>query len=404
MKLIPLLLCSILLSFSAQSQINHFIYLQTEHKQAFYVKLNDKLYSSSASGYLIIPTLSEGAYALTIGFPKNEWPVKQYNVQVGAKDAGYLIKNFEKDGWALFNLQTMDIVRAHEKKAADIKNNEQPVGFTEALSQVSEIKKPVSTPVQVTEITTPPKDSVIVVKPADPVIPKLARKEEKITIPEKVIKEEIVEKPGLASLPRQLTSQIKNDTRYMVYIVEEAGKSDTVDITLDYSGQRRLKTGIEQDATETIIDAASTVKNDVAAKKKPAFIDLPVSTLTDTSAKEKKQPVERKPELSKEAASIVTNQDCRNLATNQDFLDLRKQMAAVATAEEMMDIARKEMKRNCYSALQVKNLSVLFLDDKGRYGFLDLAYVYTSDQHNYKQLRGLLTDEYYLRRFDAMIR
>ncbi|MDQ2862940.1 MAG: hypothetical protein M3R50_04675, partial [Bacteroidota bacterium] len=65
-------LCTV--AFAASAQQDHFIYLQTENTQPFYVKVNNKLISSSAMGYVIIPKLNDGDYTLHIGFPKNEFP------------------------------------------------------------------------------------------------------------------------------------------------------------------------------------------------------------------------------------------------------------------------------------------------------------------------------------------
>ncbi len=74
---------------SSFSQQNHFIYLQTENRQPFYVKLDKKILSSSASGYIIIPKLQEGNYIMAIGFPKNEWPEQTVTCTVNKKDSGY---------------------------------------------------------------------------------------------------------------------------------------------------------------------------------------------------------------------------------------------------------------------------------------------------------------------------
>ncbi|HUS00268.1 MAG TPA: hypothetical protein VMY77_00990, partial [Chitinophagaceae bacterium] len=52
------------------AQDTHFIYLQTENKQPFFVKLNNKTLNSYPSGYLIIPNLDDGLYSLVIGFPE----------------------------------------------------------------------------------------------------------------------------------------------------------------------------------------------------------------------------------------------------------------------------------------------------------------------------------------------
>ncbi|MEI8059233.1 MAG: DUF4476 domain-containing protein, partial [Ferruginibacter sp.] len=104
------LLYLIALATNCQAQQNHYIYIQTENKQPFYVKLDKSVLSSTASGYLIIPKLLDGDYTLKIGFPKNEWAEQSINCIVNSKDGGYVLKNFGDKGWGLFNLQTLVLV------------------------------------------------------------------------------------------------------------------------------------------------------------------------------------------------------------------------------------------------------------------------------------------------------
>ena len=106
----------------------------------------------------------------------------------------------------------------------------------------------------------------------------------------------------------------------------------------------------------------------------------------------------------KSAALPMFNSDCKSLASEDDFLKLRKKMAAGSDDDDMIGIARKAMKSKCYTTTHIRNLSVLFLNDAGRYGFLDMAYAYASDTGNYPQLVDLLKDSYYINRFKAMIR
>src|ERR1700712_813533 len=92
-----------LFSFTKISaQQDHFLYFQTEANQVFYIKLGDKVFSSSSSGYLILPKLKEGNYKLVVGFPNDEWPQEVVNYTVD-KDAGFLLKNFSDKGWGLFD-------------------------------------------------------------------------------------------------------------------------------------------------------------------------------------------------------------------------------------------------------------------------------------------------------------
>ena len=66
--------------------------------------------------------------------------------------------------------------------------------------------------------------------------------------------------------------------------------------------------------------------------------------------------------------------------------------------------AKKALKEKCYTTEHVRNLSVLFLSDAGKYQFLDVAYPFTYDSYKYSSLVDLLKDNYYIDRFKAMIR
>ena len=121
-----------LFSICVFAQQNHFIYIQSDNQQSFYVKLDKKIMSSTASGYLIIPKLKVGVYDFAIGFPKNEWPEQIVTCNIVNADAGYLLKNFGDKGWGLFNFQTMDLLLAKNKSVDE--NKEDP--FANVLSKV----------------------------------------------------------------------------------------------------------------------------------------------------------------------------------------------------------------------------------------------------------------------------
>src|ERR1035437_5338521 len=99
-----LLFCT--LSFAQQ---NRFIYLQTENKQPFFVKLDNKVLNSYPLGYLIIPKLDDGLYSLVIGFPESNYE-HEFNCSIKNKDVGFIIKNVGEKQWQLLNLQTMNVI------------------------------------------------------------------------------------------------------------------------------------------------------------------------------------------------------------------------------------------------------------------------------------------------------
>src|SRR5687767_2774321 len=110
-------------SMTAAAQQDFFLYLQTENRQPFYVKLNQNIYSSTESGFVIIPKLGDSTYQILIGFPKNLFAEQSFKVTMNKKDGGYLVKNFGDRGWGLFNLQTLAVVmnsNPPEKKSPEL--------------------------------------------------------------------------------------------------------------------------------------------------------------------------------------------------------------------------------------------------------------------------------------------
>ena len=79
-------------------------------------------------------------------------------------------------------------------------------------------------------------------------------------------------------------------------------------------------------------------------------------------------------------------------------------MASEKNDDEMIKTAKRGFKAKCYSTAQIKNLSVLFLNDAGRYQFFDAAYPFVYDTGNFGSLEQQLTDPYFITRFQAMIR
>src|ERR1700712_5423469 len=88
----------------ARAQQTYFVYLQTENSQPFYVKINNKVVSSSPAGYMILPKLADGDYKVSVGFPRKEFPEENFQILVDKKNEGFLLKNFGEKGWGLFNM------------------------------------------------------------------------------------------------------------------------------------------------------------------------------------------------------------------------------------------------------------------------------------------------------------
>ncbi len=367
------------LTIGAKAQKNYFIYLQTDNKQSFYVKMNGKLMSSSGAGYLVISKLMIGDHSFIVGFPKEQWPQQNFAVHIENTDAGYLLKNFGEKGWGLYNMQSMEVVMnvgGSGKQMTTIENDD---AFAKTLSGAA--------------------NTEIVVK-KEP-IPILVKKEvEPIVVKEEVKKEVQADKP---SVKVSSSSIQKIDTR-----IETDGLTIRYKVKTD-EGTEIVPVFIENEKS-VVVKEKKVEKPIIASEKKEKFLDIELPNpntkkeVESPKSERKGNPamLETKPELSKPLGSL--NADCKVFATEEDFFKARKKMVVEDNDDAMVEVASKLFKQKCYSVEQVKNLSLLFLNDAGKYKFFDAVYAYTSDIQNFASLEGQLKDEYYIKRFKVMLR
>lgn len=390
MKSIFQLFFLLLATTALHAQQYYFAYVQTDNKQPFYVKVNDKLLSSSASGYVVIPKLITGNYPVIFGFPKEQFPKQTINLNIAATDAGFLLKDFGAKGWGLFNLETMQVAMnnsaGNSTTALVVANDD---AFSNILSGVAN-----------TVLSVPKKPVTVVVPETKPVIVKV---------------EEKVSTPATINAIKKINSSNDVDGRSYTYVDGTGVKNDTINV---FIAANKIASFIEP-VKEVIIvkeekpivkEDRAVVKEDKAAKFLEIDMDKPAANNSApvTAAK----PIQAegsssntKPDTEKKDKPIVNfNSDCKAMADENAFLKLRKKMAASSSDDAMLDAAKKTFKNTCFSVEQVKNLSAMFLNDAGKYIFFDSAYPHVYDSQNFGSLQNILTDQYYISRFKAMIR
>lgn len=418
--LFPLfLLCT---GLSSVAQDNHFVYLQSDNGEPFYVRLDGKLYSSTASGYIILPKLKSSDYEVRIGFPKDAFPEETFLISVNGENEGYLLTN-KAGKWVLENYQT-------RKQVTGI-SDEEPV------QKEATTREPIETDVFSSMLAEVIKDSSILKIHHGTASEDSAKKEE-ITVRQSFEKSltpsedpakriwplpagdtsatiagniqdsaQPTEDPVVRSLMVNTTGG-----QEMVYIDRQ--HDDTIRLLMPVSTvipapvqkariiyQPREKT--DSDLTITPAVAASTPKS---ASVKPKTKTNPDTTQIQARIIYKDEPVAtgiNKEESGNLAGEPAGNPGCTDIAGEKDFLRLRKRMAGERDKYRMIELARRSFRIKCYSTEQIRNLSFLFLDDEGRYQFLDAAYPYIYDKDMFYTLESLLTDSYYINRFKAML-
>ncbi|MEO6136052.1 MAG: hypothetical protein ABIP35_12925 [Ginsengibacter sp.] len=462
-KRVVVVACLVMMSASVFAQEDHFIYLQTENSQPFYVKINNTILSSSTTGYVILPAIKEGQHEIVVGFPKNEIPEGKFDLEIKDKNVGYLIKNLGSNGLSLFNLQTLALIdsKARTSAAVVVTKKIEDDAFSTMLAGVVDDSSLLVKNVPVVESPVKEVESKVVPVAKDNTSQSLEgiglQKDssvESVSIENKQIGLDSVQKASkdftviapIATKPsvsesisiKRVLLYREKDGLEMIYVDKGKMVNDTVRIFLPVAPEAEKSRpqvivtpdnkipqivakvdSAELTITPTLIIPTETpvIKLEPAKEKTAATEIIKEKTIenvpviiyepTKTVSKEDslKSPVkETEPIVTpKVVSSSKVNSDCKKFANNDDFLRLRKKMAAEINNDDMIQIAKKEFKAICFSTEQIKNLSYLFLNDEGKYMFFDAAYAYTSDSDQYITLQAQLSDEYYVNRFKAML-
>ena len=419
-----------------KAQQNHFIYIQNETYQAFYVKLDKKIFSSSTSGYVILPKLKDGNYKLTIGFQKNGVGEQNMLCTIDKTDIGYLLKNFGAKGWGLFNLQTLDVIMDNTSvSATNVSVVNKTDAFSNMLSEVvndSSIRQVETYSVETKKVDVkeqekkptglaivqqaPDKLTTAIAVPVQSSVSELASSNTAGAVSEQQVA------PSYSKSTIRLIKKGEDGTS-MTFVDERNGSRDTIRVFIPVENLPS-SAAVEEKLSPVEIPVkepklVAVVKEDKMGSSRFLDIELPVSNGLSVEKKQvpENETIENK-ELSKVLVKkepdnrqvkvvhqpLMINSDCKILATEEDFMKLRKKMAAANNDEDMLKIANKSLKAKCYLVEQIKNLSVLFLKDAGRFAFFDNAYPFVFDSHNFGILQNQLMETYYINRFQLMIR
>ena len=135
MKKILLLVVVCCALLGAQAQRVYFIYVQTDNKAPFYFKTGDKVYSSTAGGYLIVPRLVDSTYTVVIGKPGGG--EARFTIPINGKDKGFLLRESGQQ-LSLFDLQTMHVIEASAPDAAPVSFTQKTDRFTTLLAKAAD--------------------------------------------------------------------------------------------------------------------------------------------------------------------------------------------------------------------------------------------------------------------------
>jgi len=450
------ILLLIFLSLQLQAQKTYSIGLDADNDQFFSVAIGKKTYASSSIGHLLITGLKDSTYQLLISFPRSNYSSESFTVTIDKSDRKLLLKKINDKQWNLQDLQTnawlkqktgsnqlatvtneADLARSREafkKLMAAVVNDtailnteyEIAVPKKEVLVKKEETDKPIPSAKDSTGKALPKKsDTSLITKKDEPIVlvdsiqkkPVLAAADTKLPANQPATDSSELKKSDSALVVKKRipnTDSNRNErssvgtkpriaeTVSTLYETNRANEKEIAFLTSDSNGVKdTVRISIQLDKEVFIekrpADSLSKVEEEIVPKK----ADTVLVAVADSS-KVNSKPVAKTDSAVKKITII--NSDCRNFASEADLDRLRVKMIAENRMEERIVVAKKYFKTKCFTTRQIRALTELFVSDKTRYEFFDAAYPFVSDSSEFKSLLDLLTDEYYIGRFKAMVR
>jgi hypothetical protein len=424
-----------------RSQHVHFVYIQSDQQQTFYIKKAGEVISSSSSGFIILPKLPSGTHQFTIGFPKNQWPEYDFQVEVKSSDRGFTLKNFDEKGWGLFDLQSAEIImgrkieppKAQQLPEAPKSNDPFSVILAsavgdEGIRETGLIAMTVSRPAPAapgnvaskTTSTAPPvarKEavpeapnpvSVPPPAPADqksfavntPSQPEAPKNEAEALISAKSIdpgiKVETNPPIAKAELPTAAKTQVPPAIKAEVPPVAKAELPAVV--------KPEPEGAVKAEAKLSGIRKISEVKG--LKTTSLIFVDMngPIVDTVDVLIEVGESDGKQTSTGGTVMAPPANRANCGGIASEKDALSLRKKVLGMGDDEEMMAAIIKEVKAKCYTTARLQTVSYVFVNDKMRYRLYEESYPYIYDPANYAALERLLNSDEYISKFRTLIK
>jgi hypothetical protein len=370
----------------ANGQDIHFIYIQTEDGRPFYIRWKDSIISSSQTGYLVVSNFENGKHLFSIGFPQNTNPSTSFLIPLENRDLGFLIKSNKEKGLVLENFQTQEIL-ASEKPAVSNVEYEPADAFSALLVEVTGDSSVLSK--KAVEVETA---QIVKIKTDSNQVSSLATSFVK---PNEETKTKIL----------RLYTRLDSAGRLMTYVVPGNMKNDTVVLFIPYPKTTKeiklindSKSKEKSKSAETVDNKSIKQKNDTSSLKKSDTTNLSRTSLVSQQKNKDTSALANK----KIHTANDTSNICKSSATERDFINLRRKMVDQHEEGLMQEVALQAFRKKCYTALQIKNLCVLFLKEKTRIAFLKSAYPFVKDRENYYLLQSLLTDPALAEQFRLM--
>lgn len=459
-----LISCFLAYSFIGQAQNKQNVFIQINPPQLFYVDVNGKSISSSVDGFLLLPSF-DSTHVLSISFSKQQLTQFKFNFEGNKVNNNYFLQQTNENNWQLIDLsnqiQINSIKLDIQQTSVDISTsyaidmfskqlanavNDQDIRNSNNIIKTGIVQPKVPNAQSIPQNIASPTNSVVKLIYQDKnkmiFIDQSKKQIDTITVifDQQVAKDLNTIFPDSNFISNNSIIGLKDSSKINVDSSQNNHKSE--DVKIDTSNHKLIADIILNDSLQTHLDSSknlinSSIKKNDSVPLVPSFDKIDVY-LKDTNKIEEKRilidsektqgnlksidSITIKPNKLNNnladsnkliSAKIVDTSNttkksikivCKIVADERDLILFRRKMILMNNQNEILFFAGKEFRQKCYSTLQIRNLSFIFLNDKDKFHFFKLAYINVLDPENFANLERFLNDEQEISNFRNLIK
>jgi hypothetical protein len=359
----------------------HYLFIEADGQQPFYLKQGNRMVSSSAAGFLILPKITASEMEFSIGFPKNSYPEVSFYVNGTDRDRGFQLKLMEGQGWSLFDRTSLEVIKGEVPKAAPIEmqlTQKEEGSFAKLLATATDDKSLLE--------RIPKKDSVEKASPSKPItkagLTAVASKSG--------LKDSLGKKDKVILPPISISTQMEDeDVKQLVYVEKTIkGSPDTITVEIE---KKKIVSATEPLTQPQDSILAATPPNPIP------HTDVTVDTIT----RESKPKVDSDSVQVPKASPIIVCD--RPIADYKDIRALQKKLLGIASDVEQRNYAVKAFGQKCYSTKQALEIGWFFVDEDTRLQLFKALKPLLSDKASFGNLEVSFLKEENITAFRALV-
>jgi len=362
----------------------HYIFIEADGQQPFYLKQGNAMVSSSAAGFLILPKITASEMEFSIGFPKNIYPEVSFYINGTDRDRGFQLKLMEGQGWSLFDRTSLEVIKGESPKAALIEMQlpkKEEGSFAKLLATATDDKSLLEKKTK--------KDSAENTSPGI----SITKAGLAVDATKSGVKDSLSKKDKVIAAPISINAQMEDaDVKRLVYVEKTIkGTADTISVEIDKK---------KDAATEPV---AKPQDSTLAAR--PQKVIAPVAVQVDTmtqvlKSKEQDNSSKATTQVSKTSPIIVCD---RPIADYKDVRTLQKKLLGIASDEEQRNYAVKAFGQKCFNTKQALEIGWFFLDEASRLQLFKALKPLISDKASFGNLEVSFLKEENITAFRALV-